>query len=139
MSLIPQNLRKAVLYGFVIWLSGFVWGSMVLMIPALKGMEGIPYVSTNPAISLPIIILWIFLAAGLTKRYFKMTASRDNEALKLGITLFSVNFILDFMVLVVVFGNGFRFFLSLSVWVAYAVLILVPRKMGQGKSSSAAT
>ena len=106
MSLLPQKLGKAALYGFIIWISGFVWGTIVFMIPTLKGLRAIPYVSTNPSISIPIIILWIFLATRSAKSYLKTSSRADNEALKLGFSFFGVNFIMDLLVLVIAFGNG---------------------------------
>lgn len=42
MSLIPQNSGKAVLYGFMIWLSGFVWVAyaVLILVPRKMGQVG---------------------------------------------------------------------------------------------------
>jgi len=34
-------------------------------------IKPIPYISSNPAISFPIIIIWILLASKFTRSYFK--------------------------------------------------------------------
>lgn len=49
----PQKLFKALGFAILIWIIGFVWGSIVLMTPALRNVAPIPYVSRNPAISFP--------------------------------------------------------------------------------------
>lgn len=42
-----------------------------------------------------------------------------------------VNLILDLMILVLLFKNGFRYFASLTVWLAYFILLLVPWLVGR--------
>ena len=44
------NLFKALGFAILIWIIGFVWGSVVFMTPPLKATPAIPYVSANPAI-----------------------------------------------------------------------------------------
>jgi hypothetical protein len=56
----PRKLGKALAYASLIWVSGFVWGSMVFMTPALRNIPAIPYVSRYPAISFPLLIVWIY-------------------------------------------------------------------------------
>src|SRR5215510_5794493 len=56
---IVLNLFKALGFAILIWIIGFVWGSFVFMTPALKATPAIPYVSANPAISFPILLVWI--------------------------------------------------------------------------------
>ena len=48
----PYRFFKALGFAILIWIVGFVWGSIVFMTPALKNVAGIPYISSNPAISL---------------------------------------------------------------------------------------
>jgi hypothetical protein len=104
------------------------------MIPFLREIQPIPYVSSNPAISLPILILWIFLAAKLTRSYFSRVSPLNHEALKLGLTFLVVNIVLDVLVIVIAFGNGLQFYLALTVWLAYAILIVVPLSVGSQKN-----
>jgi hypothetical protein len=47
----PQKRFKAFGLAVLIWLVGFVWGSIVFMTPTLKATQPIPYISSNPAIS----------------------------------------------------------------------------------------
>ncbi|MGI8732426.1 MAG: hypothetical protein ACR2LM_03875 [Pyrinomonadaceae bacterium] len=54
----PYQPVKAFLYAVVIWVVGFIWGSVVFMTPALRAVAPIPYVSSNPAITFPIILIW---------------------------------------------------------------------------------
>jgi hypothetical protein len=138
MSIVPQNFGKAIGYAIVIWLCGFMWGTIVFAIPFLREIKPIPYLSSNPAISFPIIVIWIFLVTKFTKSYFKRVPNINHEALKLGLSFFILNAVLDLLVIVIAFGNGFQFYLSLSVWLAYAVLLVVPLKVGSGTRVSQA-
>jgi hypothetical protein len=45
---------KALAYAILLWIIGFVWGSIVFMNPELKNVTAIPYVSRNPAITFPL-------------------------------------------------------------------------------------
>jgi hypothetical protein len=53
----PFRIGKALIYAILLWVIGFVWGSIVFMTPALKTVSAIPYVSSNPAISFPILFI----------------------------------------------------------------------------------
>ena len=41
----PQKPFKAIGFAVLIWIVGFVWGSIVFMTPALKATAPIPYIS----------------------------------------------------------------------------------------------
>jgi uncharacterized membrane protein (DUF441 family) len=103
---------------------GFVWGSFVFMTPALK-LESIPYVSRNPAISFPILAIWLVLTYVLARNFFKTSPAPAEDGPKLGLTFAAVNFALDLVVLVILLKTGIDYFASLSVWTAYAILIVV--------------
>jgi len=81
----PQRIGKALAYAIVIWIIGFVWGSIVFMTPSLKSVRPIPYISNNPAISFPILIVWLPVTYLLAKSYLKASSERSMEGLKLGI------------------------------------------------------
>jgi hypothetical protein len=51
----PFRTGRALIYAVLLWVIGFVWGSIVFMTPALKAVSAIPDVSSNPAISFPIL------------------------------------------------------------------------------------
>lgn len=122
----PYKMGLALLFALLLWIVGFAWGSIVFATPSLQNLAAIPYVSRNPAISFPILVLWIFLAYLLATVYLKGIANRCCEGMKLGIVFVVINFILDLFVLVVLLGSGIRYFLSVTVWLAYLILLIVP-------------
>ena len=118
------------MYAVLLWVIGFIWGSIVFMTPALKASP-IPYVSSNPAISFPILIMWLIISYLLAKNYLKGAADKVAEGLRLGLTFAVVNAILDLVVLVVLLEAGFGYFASLTVWLAYAMLLMIPWLTGR--------
>jgi hypothetical protein len=129
---LPQRLGRALAYALLIWITGFVWGSVVFMTPALKGVSSIPYVSRFPAISFPLLLMWPFVAYLLARSYLKTTnGDKASEGLRLGLTFALVNFFLDLLVLVLLFKNGFGFFAHLTIWLAYFILLIVPWLTGR--------
>jgi hypothetical protein len=129
----PYKPVKAIGYAVLIWILGFIWGSIVFMSPALRATKPIPYVSSNPAISFPIILIWTVLTLLLARNYLKGATDRAGEGLKLGVTFVVVNFVLDLIVLVFLLQAGFKYFVSASVWFAYATLLLIPWIVGRSK------
>ena len=121
-----HSRRKALAYAVLIWVIGFVWGSVVFMTPALKTISAIPYISSNPAISFPILILWIFVAYLLSKSYLRGVDNRAAEGLKLGVIFSVTNMLLDLVVIVIVLRAGFGYFVSLTVWLGYFILLVIP-------------
>lgn len=132
----PERIGRALGYALLIWITGFVWGSVVFMTPALKVVPAIPYVSRYPLISFPVLILWLFIAYVLARSYLKMTTDKANEGLKLGLLFAVVNFVLDLLVLVILFKNGFVYFASLTVWLAYLILLIVPWFTGRSLATT---
>ena len=122
----PERMGRALAYALSIWITGFLWGSVVFMTPALKNVPAIPYVSRYPLISFPVLIIWLLIAYLLARSYLNLTTDKASEGLKLGLLFAVVNFILDLLVLVLLFKNGFTYFASLTVWLAYLVLLTVP-------------
>lgn len=133
----PDKPIKAFAYAVLIWVVGFVWGSIVFMTPALKATPPIPYISSNPAISFPIIFIWTVLTLLLARSYLKMVPEPARQGLRLGVVFTIVNFVLDLVVLVFLLGAGFKYFMSGSVWFAYATLILIPWITGRTLEKSA--
>lgn len=120
----PQRIGKALGYGVLIWITGFAWGSVVFMTPALHDIASIPYVSRYPAISFPILVIWLLITYLLARNYLKTATAKASEGLRLGTMFMLVNFVLDLLVLVLLFKNGFGYFASLTVWLAYLILLL---------------
>ena len=121
-----RGMGLAVALGVGIWLTGFVWGSVVFMTPALQ-FPAIPWVSSSPAISGPILLAWLPLTYLATRWYLGRVGGGAAEARMLGAVLAVTNLLLDAVVLVGALGAGVGYFESLSVWTAYALLALVPR------------
>ena len=65
----PRKIGRTLAYAILIWIVGFMWGMVVFMTPALKGLPSIPYVSRYPAISFPVLIIWILLTYLLSRSY----------------------------------------------------------------------
>jgi hypothetical protein len=122
----PFKIGKALIYAVLLWTIGFVWGSIVFMTPALKTVAAIPYVSSNPAISFPILIIWLIVTYLLAKSYLKAAGDKAAEGLKLGIMFSVVNLALDLLVLVLLLKAGFGYFVSLTVWLGYFMLFIIP-------------
>ena len=127
----PYRFGFALGLALVIWMSGFVWGSIVFMAPALKAVAEIPHISKNPAISLPILAVWIVVTALLSKSYLRATAQKAAEGLKLGFVLALVNILLDLLVIVLAFKAGWSFFSYASLWLAYNSLLVIPWLTGR--------
>lgn len=115
----------------LIWIVGFIWGSIVFMTPALKATAPIPYVSSNPAISFPILLMWIPLMYFLARAYLSKVDDRDREGLKLGIVFAVTNLVLDLVVLVLLLKAGLGYFAAASIWFAYFLLIIIPWLTGR--------
>ena len=126
-----MKIVKAISYGVLIWIVGFVWGSIVFMTPALKGVAPVPYISSNPAISFPILAIWLVLTYCLARGYLKTTDDKPAAGLRLGMILFAVNLILDLLVLVFLLKTGFRYFASATVWCGYLMLLVIPWLVGR--------
>jgi hypothetical protein len=127
---LPYKPIKAILYAVLLWITGFVWGSVVFMTPSLHARP-IPYISSNPAISFPILLVWLALSYLLAMNYLKAAADKAGEGLKLGLTFTLVNALLDLLVLVILLKAGLGYFVSLTVWIAYTMLIVVPLLTGR--------
>lgn len=133
----PQRIGKAVAYSILVWIVGFVWGSVVFMTPALKSFAAIPYVSRYPAISFPLLILWPLVGYVLALSYLKTASDKASEGFKLGLMFALVNLLLDLLVLVLLFKNGLIYFASVTVWLAYFILLIVPMLVGRSLEKAA--
>ena len=127
----PQRPIKALGFAILIWIIGFVWGSIVFMTPALKNISGIPYVSRYPAISFFILLIWPVVTYFLARNYLLGTINRDAEGLKLGLVFSGIIFALDLVVLVFLLKAGASYFASATIWLAYFILLLIPWLTGR--------
>jgi len=130
-DLIVLNLFKTLGLAILIWIVGFVWGTFVFMTPALKRTPAIPYLSVNPAISFPILLIWIPVAYLCARICLSRSPSPQTEGVKVGIMFAGINFILDLLMLVLLLRAGFGYFVSLTVWLGYLILLIVPWLTGR--------
>lgn len=124
MSIRPYRLGKCIGHAILIWIIGFVWGTIVILNPP-QLFPTVPYVSQFPSISVPLLILYVFLIYFLSKRYLAGAVHKRAEAWKYGITLLVINALLDTLVIFVAFKN-YDYFSYLSIWMAYALLLFMP-------------
>jgi len=127
----PYRFGLALGLALVVWMSGFVWGTIVFMTPALKDVPEIPHISRYPVISFPLLVVWSIAAVFLARAYLRGTPHKAAEGLKFGLVLALVNFLLDVLVLAIAFGGGWDVFRYASLWVAYLLLVLIPRLTGR--------
>ncbi len=127
----PYRFGLALGLALVVWMSGFVWGSVVFMTPALKNVPEIPGVSRYPLISFPLLLVWSIAAVFLARAYLRGTPHKAAEGLKFGLVLALVNVLLDALVLAIAFGGGCDVFRYATLWVAYLLLMLIPWLTGR--------
>jgi hypothetical protein len=125
------NILKVLGFAILIWIIGFVWGSFVFMTPALKATPPIPYVSANPAISFPILLVWIPITYLFARVCLWRSRNPSKEGVRVGIMFAVINFGLDLLMLVVLLKAGFGYFASLTVWLGYLILLLIPWLTGR--------
>jgi len=112
----PFKIGKAVIYAVLLWAIGFVWGSIVFMTPALKTVAGIPYVSSNPAISFPILFIWLIVTYLLAKSYLKAAGDTSCRRAEAGHHVFGRDVAAGFVGIGASVKAGFSYFNSLTVW-----------------------
>jgi hypothetical protein len=125
------RIGRALGFAILIWLTEFIWGSIVFMMPSLKSVASMRYVSRNPAISFPLLILWPVLIYLLARNFLKGATNKPAQGIKLGLVFWIVNFCLDLVVLVFLLKTGFDYFASLTVWIAYGLLLILPWLVGR--------
>jgi hypothetical protein len=128
---IVLTLFKALGFAILIWIIGFVWGSVVFMTPALKATPAIPYISANPAISFPILLVWIPITYLCARVCLWRSPKPIAEGLRIGIVFAAINFVLDLLMLVLLLKAGFGYFASLTVWLGYLILLIIPWLTGR--------
>lgn len=122
---------KAIGYGVLIWVVGFVWGSVVFMTPTLKNVPSIPYISRYPVITFPLFVAFAAMAFLFAKSIVKQSQPRRAAGVKTGVIFAGLNALLDVLVLVMAFKAGWSYFAFASIWIAYAMLLLIPIAIGR--------
>jgi len=127
----PFRLTLAFGHAILIWIVGFIWGSVVFMVPQWKAIKAIPYISTNPAISVPILLVWLPLTYVLAHHFLQSSSTPAFDGLKLGLVFVGVDIILDLAILVIALGAGLGYFVALSVWTGYGLIFAIPPIIGR--------
>lgn len=130
-QMLPLRLWRALIGALVLWLTGMIVGTVVFSVPQLRALPEIPYVSANPAITAPIILLWLVLARWLARPHVTAAPLPTAEGLRVGAVFLAVNALLDGILVAGMMGNGLGFYSHLGVWVAYTLLILMPWMTGR--------
>jgi hypothetical protein len=130
-SLLPARPARAAAHGLILWLTGMIVGSVAFAVPGLKAKPAIPYVSANPAISLPILVLWPVVAFLLVRGPLARAPIPAREGLRIGCVFLAVNAALDLGLVVGAMKAGLEFYSYASLWVAYGVLVAVPWLTGR--------
>ncbi len=125
------SLFKALGVAILIWIIGFVWGSVVFMTPPLKATPAIPYISANPAISFPILLIWIPITYLFARVCLSRSSNPTGEGFRIGTVFAGINLILDLLILVLLLKAGFGYFASLTVWLGYLILLIIPWLTGR--------
>lgn len=103
----PFRPVKAIGYGLVIWVIGFVWGTIVFMSPALSEIQSIDHITKMPAITAPLIITYLILVPYLSKRYLEGARDKIAEATFLGLIFLMVNALLDLVMYLTIYDPDY--------------------------------
>jgi hypothetical protein len=120
---------KAIGYSLLIWAIGFVWGTIVFMTPALSEISPIEHISKMPAITIPILIVYLMLIPYLSKRYLENVADRIAEATFLGVIFLAINALLDLVMYLTIYDQDY--YAYISIWISYALLLILPLYAGK--------
>jgi hypothetical protein len=88
-------------------------------------------VSANPAISFPILFVWIPVTYLFTRICLWRSQSPTAEGFKVGVVFAAINFLLDLLLLIFLLKAGFGYFASLTVWLGYLILLIIPWLTGR--------
>src|SRR5262249_16291438 len=101
------------------------------MTPALKATPAVPYGSANPGIRFPILVVWIPITYLFARVCLWRVPKPAVEGVKVGILFAGTNFILDLVMLVWLLKARLGYFASLTVWLGYLILLIIPWLTGR--------
>lgn len=113
-----KDYKKALIKGFILWIILFFVASIIMSIFGRDSI-GIVMVILSPLISIPISHLYLKKYPGLS------------EGVKLGILWIIESAILDIVVVIYAFKNGWSFYSSWTVWVGYIAVIVATAIVGK--------
>lgn len=123
---------QALGYALLLVAVGFVWGALSANVSALRSARPIPHFAHNWAVALPILGAWTVLAYILSRRYLALAGGGPPEGLRLGLVFAVTAFVFDLVVVAGIVGEGRRHFAQGVLWLAYALLVLIPCLVGRG-------
>lgn len=126
MHLLPSHPGRALAYAVIMLAAGFLWGAVAANVPSLRGVRGIPYLANNWAIALPVFTLWVGTCFLLSRRYLQLFGGGPTEGLRLGAVFALAGLVFDAVFVAGLIGQGLRHFKQPVLWVAYALLLLIP-------------
>lgn len=107
------------------------WAAFVANSPRLSVAPGVPYLTNNVAMRVPVAIAWIAMAAVLARYYLAGAGDPAAEGLKLGLIFAATGLFLDGIVVAILVGRGWAHFEQGILWLTYALLILIPWMVGR--------
>jgi len=113
-----MNWTKAVIFGFILFAVMFLLASVAMF--GLK-LSGIAF-TISMLVSVIIVVLALAIAYG---------EETLDDGFRLGLVMFSVNAILEYLVVVRIFNKGNLSFYSWSIFLGYALIILLPGLVGR--------
>jgi len=132
MPLFPSHPGHACGYAALMLLGGFVWGAIASNVASLRNARGIPFLANNWAIALPVFTLWIGACIILSRRYLQLSGGGPAEGLRLGAIFALAGLLFDAVFIAGIIGQGWRHFKQPILWIAYALLLLIPWLFARG-------
>ncbi|NYT19425.1 MAG: hypothetical protein GKC08_03935, partial [Methanosarcinales archaeon] len=120
---------KAIAYSLLIWVIGFVWGTIVFMTPALSEIGTVAHITKMPAITIPILIVYLLMIPYLSKRYLENAVDKIAEATILGVIFLAINALLDLVMYLTIYDQDY--YTYASIWISYALLLILPPYTGK--------
>ena len=118
-----KNLRRATLWGILLWIFIFVEISILMFLPGLKDS----YMGQRIVHLLVFALLVLFV----TKWYFKTVQASTKEGFVVGIWFIIVGTVLDAIITIPLFVKSYSFFYSdMYLWLGFLILIVVSTLVG---------
>ncbi len=113
---------KAIIYGIILFALVFVIGSILL-----AGLNASETAAEIPMFITLVVVLW-----GLA-RYYRLRSAR--EGILVGLVWLIVYVILDYVLIVQIFGQGDTgYYLSWRLYLWYALMVVIPALVGSRKT-----
>lgn len=122
---------RALGYALILLSVSLAWGAVSANVAGLRRARPIPHFARNRAVAVPILMAWTALAYVLARRYIALSGGGGTEGLSLGLVFAGAAFLFDLVVVAGIVGEGRRHFEQPVLWIAYALLVVVPWLVGR--------